>query len=78
MILKITTTHYPATDLGFLLHKHPDRFQTFDLSVGQVHVFYPEKSEEKTTVCMALDIDPIEMVRNIRKTAMRHLRLRIM
>jgi len=67
MILNITTTHYPATDLGFLLHKHPDRFQTFDLSVGKVHVFYPESSEEKTTVSMLLDIDPIDMVRNARR-----------
>jgi RNA repair, ligase-Pnkp-associating, region of Hen1 len=31
MLLTFTTTHNPATDLGFLLRKHPDRFQTFDL-----------------------------------------------
>lgn len=66
MILSITTTHKPATDLGYLLHKHPDKFQTFDLSVGKVHVFYPEKREDKTTVSLLLDIDPIEMVRNAR------------
>ena len=47
MLLNITTTHNPATDLGYLLHKHPDKFQTFDLSVGKAHVFYPEKGEEK-------------------------------
>ena len=63
MVLTISTTHYPATDLGYLLHKHPDKFQTFDLSVGKVHVFYPEKSDEKTTISILLDIDPIEMVR---------------
>lgn len=34
MLLTITTTHKPATDLGFLLHKHPDRFQSIDLSIG--------------------------------------------
>ncbi len=66
MILSITTTHRPATDLGYLLHKHPDTFQTFELSVGKAHVFYPEKSEEKTTVCLLLDIDPIDMVRGAR------------
>lgn len=66
MILNITTTHYPATDLGYLLHKHPDKFQTFDLSVGKCHVFYPEKSEEKTTVSLLLDIDPVDMVRGVR------------
>lgn len=64
MLLNITTTHYPATDLGYLLHKHPDKFQSFDLSVGKAHVFYPEKSEERTTVSLLLDIDPIDMVRN--------------
>ena len=63
MVLTISTTHYPATDLGYLLHKHPDKFQTFDLSVGKVHVFYPEKSDEKTTISILLDIDPIDMVR---------------
>lgn len=66
MILNITTTHHPATDLGYLLHKHPDKFQTFDLSVGKVHIFYPEKGENKTTVSLLLDIDPIDMVRGAR------------
>ncbi len=64
MILSITTTHYPATDLGFLLHKHPDKFQTVELSVGKAHIFYPEKSDEKTTISLLLDIDPVDMVRN--------------
>ena len=64
MLLNITTTHQPATDIGFLLHKHPDRFQSFDLSVGQAHVFYPEAAAERTTVCLLLDIDPIDMVRS--------------
>lgn len=66
MLLNITTTHKPATDLGYLLHKHPDKFQTVDLSVGKAHVFYPQKSEEKTTVSLLLDIDPIDMVRSAR------------
>lgn len=63
MILKITTTYKPATDLGYLLHKHPDKLQSIDLSVGKAHLFYSEKSEERTTICILLDIDPIEMVR---------------
>ena len=66
MLLTITTTHVPATDLGYLLHKHPDKFQTVELSVGNAHIFYPEKSEERTTICLLLDIDPIDMVRNAR------------
>ena len=63
MILSISTNQYPATDLGYILHKHPDKFHTFDLSVGKAYVFYPEISEEKTTISLLLDIDPIEMVR---------------
>ncbi len=66
MILSISTTHSPATDLGYLLHKHPDKFQTVALSVGRAHVFYPEKSEERTTVSLLLDIDPIDLVRGAR------------
>lgn len=66
MLLKITTTHQPATDLGYLLHKHPDKFQSFELSIGQAHVFYPEMSPERATICLLLDIDPIEMVRGNR------------
>ncbi len=42
MLLQLTTTQRPATDLGFLLHKNPARAQSFDLSFGRVHVFYPE------------------------------------
>lgn len=63
MLLNITTTHKPATDLGYLMHKHPDKFQSFELSVGEAHVFYPEVSEDKATLSLLLDIDPIEMVR---------------
>ena len=64
MILNITTTHQPATDLGYLLHKHPDKLQTFDLAVGKAHVFYPESTNEKATASLLLDIDPIDMVRH--------------
>src|SRR5258707_8948871 len=63
MLLTISTTHEPATDLGFLLHKHPDRFQSFDMSFGQAHVFYPEVSEARTTAALLLDVDPVGMVR---------------
>src|ERR1700680_3803732 len=63
MLLTITTTHRPALDLGFLLHKHPDRFQMFDLSFGRAHVFYPEVDTERCTVCLLLDVDPVGMVR---------------
>ncbi|HEX6983928.1 MAG TPA: 3' terminal RNA ribose 2'-O-methyltransferase Hen1 [Planctomycetaceae bacterium] len=63
MLLTIETTHRPATDLGFLLHKHPDRFQTFDQSFGKAHVFYPEAGEDRCSACLLLDVDPVGMVR---------------
>ena len=63
MLLTITTTHRPATDLGYLLHKHPDRFQSFDLSFGKAHVFYPEAADDRCTACLLLDVDPVGMVR---------------
>ena len=40
MLLTLTTTHSPATDLGYLLRKNPARAQTFDLTFGRAHVFY--------------------------------------
>src|SRR5262245_39513528 len=63
MLLTITTTHRPATDLGFLLHKHPDRHQTFDVGFGTAHVLYPQASPERCTAALILDIDPIALVR---------------
>jgi len=63
MLLTITTTHKPATDLGFLLQKNPFRCQNFDLPFGHVNVFYPQATEEKCTAAILLDVDPIEMVR---------------
>jgi 3' terminal RNA ribose 2'-O-methyltransferase Hen1 len=63
MLLTITTTYKNATDLGYLLHKHPDRVQSVDLSIGKAHIFYPESSAERTTVALLLDIDPIDMVK---------------
>ena len=63
MLLTITTTHSPATDLGYLLHKNPARVQSFDLSFGRAHVFYPEATEERCTSALLLEVDPIGLVR---------------
>lgn len=64
MLLTITTTHTPATDLGYLLHKHPDKCQSFSLSFGQAHVFYPEASDTCCTAALLLDIDSVKLVRS--------------
>lgn len=63
MLLTITTTHQPATDLGYLLYKHPARVQEFNLSFGKAHVFYPEATEARCTAVLLLDINPIGLVR---------------
>ena len=69
MLLTITTTHRPATDLGYLLYKNPSRPQVFDLSFGRAHVFYPDASEDRCTAALLLDVDPVGLVRNRRGPA---------
>ena len=63
MLLTISTTYSPATDLGYLLHKHPARMQSFKLTFGQAHVFYPEARTEKCTAALLLDVDSVALVR---------------
>ena len=66
MLLTITTTHQPATDLGYLLHKNPARLHSFDLSFGKAHIFYPEASAERCTAALLLDVDTVGLVRGRR------------
>lgn len=66
MLLTISTTHAPATDLGYLLHKNPARMQSFDLSFGRAHVFYPQADESHCTAALLLDVDPVQLVRGKR------------
>jgi 3' terminal RNA ribose 2'-O-methyltransferase Hen1 len=68
MLLALTNTASPATDLGFLLHKHPDRAQRYPLSFGAAHVFYPEAGEARCTACLLVEVDPIDLVRGKAKT----------
>jgi 3' terminal RNA ribose 2'-O-methyltransferase Hen1 len=63
MLITISTTHQPASDLSYLLAKNPDRAQRFELGFGAAHVFYPELSEERCTVALLLDVDPVGLVR---------------
>ena len=63
MLLTITTTRAPATDLGYLLHKHPDRPQSYPVSAGEAHVFYPEATPERCTAALLLEVDPVALVR---------------
>ncbi|NLR77698.1 3' terminal RNA ribose 2'-O-methyltransferase Hen1 [Chitinophaga eiseniae] len=63
MLLTITTKRYPATDLGYLLHKHPAKVQTVTLTAGSAHIFYPEATDQSCTAALLLDIDPVRLVR---------------
>ena len=69
----VTLTYEPgpesdadATALGFLLHKHPAKVQTFSAPVGDIHVFYPEATPRRCTVALLLEVDPIGLVRSAR------------
>jgi len=67
MLLTITMTAEPsgivATDLGFLLHKNPARVQSFEVSTGTAHVFYPEATDTRCTAALLLEVDPVGLVR---------------
>lgn len=63
MLLTISYVGENATDLGHLLHKHPNRAQVFEQSYGKAYVFYPEASAERCTAALLLDIDPLKLAR---------------
>lgn len=63
MLLTITYEGRNTQELGFLLHKNPERAQQFKLSYGKAYVFYPEVSNESTTAALLLDIDPIDLAK---------------
>lgn len=66
MLLTLTTTYHPATDLGYLLHKNPSRTQTEELSFGKAHVFYPEAEPNRCTAAVLLEVDIVALVRGRR------------
>ncbi|MEU3063445.1 3' terminal RNA ribose 2'-O-methyltransferase Hen1 [Streptomyces subrutilus] len=71
MFLTISTTgspERPASDLGFLLHKHPGKAQEFSTSHGTAHVFYPEAGDLRCTAALLLEVDPVALVRRGRGT----------
>jgi len=63
VLLTVTTTREPATDLGYLLHKHPDRLQSLATAAGQAHIFYPEAAPGRCTAALLLEVDPVALVR---------------
>jgi 3' terminal RNA ribose 2'-O-methyltransferase Hen1 len=63
VLFTISTTQAPASDLGYLLHKHPGRVQEFGVPTGTAHVFYPEATDERCTAAVLLEVDPVALVR---------------
>jgi 3' terminal RNA ribose 2'-O-methyltransferase Hen1 len=63
VFLQITTTHRPATDLGYLMHKNPARMHEHELAFGHARLFFPEASEERCSAALVLDVDPVALVR---------------
>jgi 3' terminal RNA ribose 2'-O-methyltransferase Hen1 len=59
---------HDSTALGFLLYKHPAKLQSFDVTVGKAHVFYPEAGPDRTTAALMLELDPVELARSARFT----------
>jgi 2-polyprenyl-3-methyl-5-hydroxy-6-metoxy-1,4-benzoquinol methylase len=73
MLLTITATRpagadWPATDLGYLLHKNPERVQAFDVTYGKAHVFYPAADPQECTAALLLEVDPVALVRGKGRT----------
>ena len=71
MLLTLSTTAsnaFPrASDLGYLLHKHPDKAQAADIAFGRAHVLWPAASEQRSTVALLLEVDPVALVRGCGK-----------
>lgn len=63
MLLTITSEHQPATDLGYLLHKHPDNVRSVSVPFGTAHVFFPEAAEHRCTAALMVEVDPVGLIR---------------
>jgi hypothetical protein len=66
MLLTISTSHVPATDLGFLLHKHPDRVHEVSVPFGTARIVFPEGTAQRCTAALLVDVDPVGLVRERR------------
>jgi 3' terminal RNA ribose 2'-O-methyltransferase Hen1 len=69
MLLTITSTADPATDLGYLLHKNPSKVQAFPLPFGTAHVYYPVARPDRCTAALLVEVDPVALVRDRRGPA---------
>ena len=63
MLVTLTSTTPVATDLGYLLHKHPDRVRSIDVGFGRAHVFYPEATQHRCTAATYVEVDAAKVAR---------------
>ena len=63
MLVSLTSTTPDATDLGYLLHKHPDNVRSVDVGIGRAHVFFPEATPQRCTASLFVEVDPIGLAR---------------
>ncbi len=73
MLVSLTSTTPVATDLGYLLHKHPDRVRSVDVGFGRAHVFYPEATEQRCTATTYVEVDAVGSARHRRQRRARGL-----
>jgi 3' terminal RNA ribose 2'-O-methyltransferase Hen1 len=66
MLLTLTSTSPPATDLGFLLHKNPASVRSVAMNWGTAHVFYPVAEPDRCTAALLCEVDPVALVRRSR------------
>ncbi|MEP7025958.1 MAG: 3' terminal RNA ribose 2'-O-methyltransferase Hen1, partial [Actinomycetota bacterium] len=66
MLLTITSTSPPATDLGFVLYKNPAALRSVELGFGVAHAYYPEATADRCTIALQVEVDPVALVRRSR------------
>lgn len=64
VLLTITTTHRPATDLGHLLHQQPDRVQASRQSFDDATVLYPTAEQDRCTAALLLQVDAVRLAKS--------------
>ena len=64
MILTLTHRGPDAGDLSHLLHKHPARLHEVSLGFGTARVFYPSATATECTATLAVEVDPVGLVRS--------------
>ena len=57
---------YRASDLGYLLHKHPARLHERSVSGGTARVFFTEADDARARAVLALDVDALGLAKKHR------------